>query len=86
MFKNSRKWANQFPMYALFSFPLYSINIYEPEDINVSDSVYPIIIQGFNKQKFQKLVSTMKHSGKSKIYDLLHLWLGKGLLTSEGRI
>lgn len=31
------------------------------------------------------LLSTTKHSTKSQIYDVLHPWLGTGLLTSEGR-
>lgn len=30
-------------------------------------------------------MSNMKHNEKGRIYDILHLWLGTGLLTSTGQ-
>ncbi|XP_019870610.1 cytochrome P450 4C1 [Aethina tumida] len=32
----------------------------------------------------ENLISSTKHNSKSDLYDLLHIWLGTGLLTSDG--
>ncbi|EFA10751.1 cytochrome P450 monooxigenase CYP4Q9 [Tribolium castaneum] len=37
-----------------------------------------------NPYDFETILSNMKHTSKSMIYDMLHCWLGTGLLTSDG--
>jgi len=41
-------------------------------------------VQISNPEDIEIIISTMKNSKKSFFYNLLHSWLGSGLLTSEG--
>lgn len=54
-------------------YPIYRVSVLNVDVINI-----------LSPEDIEIILSSIKHTTKSRIYDMLHSWLGEGLLTSYG--